>query len=82
MGAQVTPTGYIHLLCGTYSTTVSFRKGDLDAIEARDPRSLVCCPECQVSTESRSFLPTYKSDAAPAQPPQVVGAEAKRQGVR
>lgn len=62
MATQAPPTGYIHLLCGTYATTVRFPKSDLEAIESRNPRSLVCCPECRVSTESRSFLPTYKTE--------------------
>ena len=65
MSAQVPPTGYIHLLCGTYTTTVGFPKSDLAAIESRDPRNMVQCPECRVATESRSFLPTYKSEPAP-----------------
>jgi hypothetical protein len=68
MSSSMDPTGYIHLLCGTYSPTVRFAEEELAAIRARDPQSLVRCPECQVSTESRSYLPTYKTQAASARP--------------
>lgn len=79
MGSQVPPTGYIHLLCGTYATTTRFPQDDLAAIEARDPHSMVRCPECQVSTESRSFLPTYKSEPAPVPAEGGVAAGNRRQ---
>lgn len=56
------PTGYIHLLCGVYAPSVRFEQQDLAAMEARDPKSFVRCPECHKETESRSFLPTYKTE--------------------
>ncbi len=60
--SMVEPTGYIHLLCGVYAPSVSFEQNELAAMQARDPKSMIRCPECHESTESRSFLPTYKTE--------------------
>ncbi len=68
MSSPIDPTGYIHLLCGIYSASGSFAREELAAMRARDPRQMVRCPECQVATESRSFLPTYKTEAVPPPP--------------
>lgn len=64
MNSIAEPSGYIHLLCGVYAPSVRFEQQDLAAMEARDPKSFIRCPECQKETESRSFLPTYKTDPA------------------
>jgi hypothetical protein len=66
MNSIVSPTGYIHLLCGVYAPSVRFEQQELAAMEARDPKSFVRCPECHKATESRSFLPTYKTEPSPA----------------
>ena len=63
MSAVAEPTGYIHLLCGVYAPSKQFDERELAAMQARDPKSFVRCPECHESTESRSFLPTYKTEA-------------------
>lgn len=61
MSSTAAPSGYIHLLCGVYAPSVRFEQQELAAMEARDPKRLVRCPECHKETESRSFLPTYKT---------------------
>ena len=55
-------TGYTHILCGTYTPTARFDDAEIVSIRSRDPRKLVRCPECLVSTELRSFLPTNRDD--------------------
>ena len=55
-------TGYTHILCGTYAPAARFDDAEMVSIRSRDPRKLVRCPECQVSTEVRSFLPTMRED--------------------
>jgi hypothetical protein len=60
--SMVEPTGYIHLLCGVYAPSVRFEQNELAAMQARDPKSMIRCPECHEATESRSFLPTYKTE--------------------
>ena len=62
MSAAAQPTGYIHLLCGVYAASMRFEQYELAAMQARDPKSFVRCPECHRETESRSFLPTYKTE--------------------
>ena len=60
--SMVEPTGYIHLLCGVYAPSMCFEQDELAAMQARDPKSMIRCPECHEATESRSFLPTYKTE--------------------